>query len=342
MDTAGKFMSFTSYYLWFLIDTCGFVIDEVEDMYVFTKHNGFKEFVKDYMTKRQEAKFNGDSAGDFFYKICLNGSYGYDIMNEENFMKNKILNREKTFLQQLAPNFVSTKKLGVDTFQVEILPQSYRCDTSIIQGFFTLDNAKFWYLNFIYNFMYKCIDMTKVHFIEGDTDSMYWAVSGNPDEDNKQGFKYVIKDEKFYNENVYKWFPGNFYSSDNSNPTFKTKLEETQFEKKLLGLAIEKCCDDMIALAPKVYTCKNKDKYTNKGKGVVKSKLDNLRFDDYKDVLINENIISGESNNIQSYKGTMSKVSVLKNFLTASHTKYVVTADFSSYIPFTNKVGVFA
>jgi hypothetical protein len=90
----------------------------------------------------------------------------------------------------------------------------------------------------------------------------------------------------------------------------------------------------MIALAPKVYTCKNKDKYSNKGKGVIKSKLDNLRFDDYKDVLKNENIVPGESNNIQNYKGSMSKVSVLKNFLTASHTKYVVTADFSSCIPF--------
>jgi hypothetical protein len=266
-------------------------------------------------------------------------------MNEENFTKNKILNREKTFLQQLAPNFVSTKKLGVDTYQVEVLPQSYRCDTSIIQGFFTLDNAKFWYLNFIYNFMYKCIDMTKVHFIEGDTDSMYWAVSGNPEENNKQGFKYVIEDERFYNAKVYKWFPANFYSSDNSNPTFKTKLEETQFEKKLLGLTIEKCCDDMIALAPKVYTCatrpgqrpagKNKDKHTNKGKGVVKSKLDDLGFNDYKDVILNGNIVSGVSNNIQNYKGTMSKVNVLKNFLTASHTKYVVTEDFSTCVPFT-------
>jgi hypothetical protein len=49
-----------------------------------------------------------------------------------------------------------------------------------------LDNAKYWYLNFIYNFMYRCLDMDKIHFIEGDTDSAYWAISGDPNEDYKQ------------------------------------------------------------------------------------------------------------------------------------------------------------
>jgi hypothetical protein len=93
----------------------------------------------------------------------------------------------------------------------------------------------------------------------------------------------------------------------------------------------------MIALAPKVYTCKIRanEKSNNKGKGVNKYQLGNLRFNDYEDVILNENIISGESNNIQNYKGSMSKVNVLKNFLTASHTKYVVTEDFSSCVPFT-------
>jgi hypothetical protein len=33
--------------------------------------------------------------------------------------------------------------------------------------------------------MYKCLDMSKIHFVEGDTDSMYWAVSGSEDENYK-------------------------------------------------------------------------------------------------------------------------------------------------------------
>ena len=45
-------------------------------------------------------------------------------------------------------------------------PKTYKCDTCLQEAVFTLDNAKFWYLNFVYNFMYKCLDMDKIHFIE--------------------------------------------------------------------------------------------------------------------------------------------------------------------------------
>jgi hypothetical protein len=46
----------------------------------------------------------------------------------------------------------------------------------------------FWYLN-------RCLVMNKFHVIEGDPDSAYWAIAGNPKEDYHQRFKYVIKDE---------------------------------------------------------------------------------------------------------------------------------------------------
>jgi hypothetical protein len=45
-----------------------------------------------------------------------------------------------------------------------------------------------------------------------------------------KGFKHVVKDEVFYNENVYKWFP---------NSTL-TKDELTRDKKKLLGVNFEK------------------------------------------------------------------------------------------------------
>jgi hypothetical protein len=67
-----------------------------------------------------------------------------------------------------------------------------------------IDNAKFWYIIFVYNFINRCIDQFKINFIEGDTDSLYYAISGNPDEDSHQGFEHIIKDEIFYKENVYK------------------------------------------------------------------------------------------------------------------------------------------
>jgi hypothetical protein len=77
--------------LWFLIDTCNFIIDDIRVMYVYEKHTGFRSFTEEMTKLRQRAKFHGDGAGDEFYKLVLNGSYGYDITNEEKFCKSYIV-----------------------------------------------------------------------------------------------------------------------------------------------------------------------------------------------------------------------------------------------------------
>jgi hypothetical protein len=90
------------------------------------------------------------------------------------------------------------------------------------------------------------MDLSKIPFVEGDKDDLYYTISGNPDEDSHQGFKHVIKDEDFYNESVYKWFP---------NPTLP-KEEQTIDKKKLLGVSFEKEGYIMFAIAPKCYILK--------------------------------------------------------------------------------------
>jgi hypothetical protein len=84
--------------------------------------------------------------------------------------------------------------------------------------------------------------MRKVHFMEEDTDNLYYAISGDPEKDCHQGFEHVIKDEAFYNENVYKWF---------QNPQFWTKDK-----KKLLRVSFEKEGYVMYAILPKCYILK--------------------------------------------------------------------------------------
>jgi hypothetical protein len=43
----------------------------------------------------------------------------------------------------------------------------------------------------------------------------------------------------------------NFYFSNNFNPTFENTIKKMAFNKKLLGLAIEKQCENILALAHK-------------------------------------------------------------------------------------------
>ncbi|KAA6402576.1 MAG: hypothetical protein EZS28_001906 [Streblomastix strix] len=48
--------------------------------------------------------------------------------------------------------------------------------------------------------------MDRMHYVCGDTDSMTQAIRGNPDEDCRQKFKQIIKDQQFFNENYSLFF----------------------------------------------------------------------------------------------------------------------------------------
>jgi hypothetical protein len=315
-------------HLWFLIDRCGFEITEIRKVLIFTRHVAFEEFVTSFMKRRQEAIINKQNSKSNFYKLILNGSYGYDLMNTAKYANTKIVNAEKLFTLILSNRFMSAKKLCEDCFQVQLKSYYHKCNTCIQEGFFTLDNAKYWYLNFYYNFLVKAMDMNKIHVVELDTDSLYLAIAGDPNEDNTQGFKHVIQDETFYDANVDKWFPHEFCKKQ-----FANDLEMMAFDKKLLGLAIEKQCDSMIALAPKLYCCFNGDDNikSRKVKGV-SLRQNNITINDYRRVTKGD-IIQGANTLLQLKKGQMSRGQVLKNAITATHIKYQVLSDFSTCAP---------
>ncbi len=263
--------------------------------------------------------FNGNEK---FYKISMNGSYGYDGMNTEKFSKIKICSRDKTFQNIIYDNYVSGTKLSDDNYLLQMNPKSFKCTTCLQESFWTLDNAKFWYLTFIYEFMYKCLDVERFHFIEGDTDSAYFAVAGDDTKGSDQEFKYIIKNRAFYDENIYKFMP---------NPNINTIADE----KKILGLCIEKYGENMIALAPKCYTIFNSGAVTKalKLKGV-SLKKNHITSDDYKDIIDNGGVKVGKNINLQMVMNnkiqskisemTMSKITVNKNALTGTHTKMIV------------------
>jgi hypothetical protein len=181
--------------------------------------------------------------------------------------------------------------------------------------------------------------MTRVQVVEGDTDSLYFAIAGDPNLPNSQGFRAVIKDQDFYNQHIYEWATSDFFTSDNSNPTFNSPRERSAFDKKLLGLAIEKQSDSMIAHAPKVYCAFDEDGSTHsrKVKGV-SLRQNNITTDDYKSVLIERTTKKGQNTNLNLHKGQMSKITIMKDALTASHTKMRVMKDFSTCAPLLNGV----
>jgi hypothetical protein len=170
--------------------------------------------------------------------------------------------------------------------------------------------------------MYKAIDMDRVHFIEGDTDSGYWAVSGN----GNPGFQDVILDEEFYMANVGKFMSSSFYGV---NKHFETELEKMEFDKRLGGLAVEKESRNMICLSSKLYCIWDDKKETGKAKGV----SEHFKHTQYLEVLDNKKIINGSNHTLRVNEGQMSHIHTNKRALTSIYVKYRVSSDGSFCSP---------
>jgi hypothetical protein len=62
-------------------------------------------------------------------------------------------------------------------------------------------------------------------------------------------------------------------------------------------------------------------------------KQNNLKFDDYLEVYKSRSVKPGTNTYLQMYKGIMSKITMRKNILTNTHTKYKVSSDWSTCMP---------
>jgi hypothetical protein len=150
LTTHERAMSFGMCEIWFLIDKCHFLIDEVQTVITFTKHDKFNKFVNHFFDERKVAKKAGNEGKSILCKIILNGSYGADGQNNEKFSKINFCNEEKATKMQAAGDFKHTTKVNDNLFIIEREPLAATCKKPLQSAFATLSNAKFWYLTIIY------------------------------------------------------------------------------------------------------------------------------------------------------------------------------------------------
>ncbi|KAA6372242.1 MAG: hypothetical protein EZS28_032232 [Streblomastix strix] len=339
LSTMGKYMCFYSYYLWLLIDDCHFIIDDVKCVMTFSKHIGFESFVKKFMQQRIQSKIEGNSGGEQFSKIAMNSSYGSDGMNQEHFSDIKLCDIHETFRKNLNGRFKSDRKLGDNLYAVEFEQQKFNCKTCLQVAFAVLDCAKYWFMNFYYNFLTPMIDMNRVHLIYCDTDSMMLAVAGDPKQNYTQGFSAVIKDKQFYDKNFYKFFPKPKQVIEQENKCSKSKIKELQIqdEKKPLGVAYEHCGSTLIALAPKNYWLRQefdkKDPIVVKLKGMSLKLNPQINKDAYENNIKKGKIVKGKNTSLRQHQernsddevfSKMSRINTTKNGITGVHTKMIV------------------
>ena len=120
------------------------------------------------MTNRCKAILENwkDSAEELSYKIFMNSSYGFDSLDSSRFKKCQIVDKKKAFEANRNVYHISTQKSNDNSYLLVNEPQTFSLNTPFQSALFTLDNAKYWYLNFIYNFMFKAFDTNKILSIE--------------------------------------------------------------------------------------------------------------------------------------------------------------------------------
>ncbi|KAA6398613.1 MAG: hypothetical protein EZS28_005858 [Streblomastix strix] len=314
VDTNNELMSFNNCYLWLLMDTCHLVIDEIVSVTTFTKHTNFNSFVKEFMNLRQQAKNAKNEGLGQFCKLILNSAFGGDALNSEKYSNTRLLSANKTFIQHMLGGFIHTTELNEDLYAVQVDRENYRCDTYLQVAYFVPDSAKFWNVNFIYNFMNKAYDMSRMHFVQRDTDSLTWAISDNPNRGPDQLFEEVIKDQEFFDR-------------------YKDCVFSENGKKQILHIGVEKYGYNCIALSPK--NCIINDEIVLKG--VILDLNPQINEQTLVDCINKKTITTAINTTLAQRKGTMSRLKLEKNAITGSHTKMIALLN-QSCLPFINNI----
>ncbi|KAA6402881.1 MAG: hypothetical protein EZS28_001593 [Streblomastix strix] len=291
LSTHNQFMCFTSYILWFLIDYCDLIIDDIDSIALFDKHLGFESFACTMMAKRQDAISQHNDTKSLYYKQILNSAFGGEGQNQAKFDKISFNNARHASIKQLNQCHKATRKLSDDIYNpdgslseeaqymVSESPRQFKCNKPLQEAVFTLDNSK-------------------VHFCNMDTDSMYLAIAGSKIEEWLPWDDCTVAEEKklicltteSQGENIVCLAP-KCYSLQNRN-------EQN---------------DDIVSLV-------------NRMKGVSQKKA-NLITNDYIKCLNDGCNINVTTNNLQMKIGIMSLISMEKSVLTGIHNKMVVLAN---------------
>ena len=180
----------------------------------------------------------------------------------------------------------------------------------------------------------KTLDIDKFHLVEGDTDSLYFAVSGNLNGPINQSFNHIIKDTKYWDDHVFDYLPYNTICFDESKrPKLETPEDKIKHEKKLLGFATEGQAESAIALCPKCYTLFNNDdkQLKRKFKGVSARQNPQVNLQAYIDCILYSESVNGTNSILQMKNGKMSSVTINKVALSARMNKMRVHENGSCY-----------
>ncbi len=175
---AERAFMFTSYLRWLLEH--GVKVYNITSFYQFHCAPILAGYVEEMKNRRTEADLAGNSVQVSLCKTRVNGVYGASITNPKNHKRTTFTQGRDNLTRHLFdPFLVNIEELTKDLYEVTTRPRTLEYKTPATIGHIILQNAKFYLLSFIYDFLHKFLDRSTFEFMFCDTDSAYFQLSAS-------------------------------------------------------------------------------------------------------------------------------------------------------------------
>ena len=262
----------------------GMTLKKVHRILKFKQAPIMKEYIEFNSHKRSLAKNDFDSG---LYKLLSNSLYGKTMERADNRTMIKLVHDLEQYEKYVSMvTMKSCKFINPDLVSLELKHPLLKIDKPVYLGVAILDLAKYYMYHFHYYVM-KDFYKHKARLLYTDTDSLLYEVQTD---DLYADLKLNFPTEKF-----------DFSNYDPNHPLFcvDNKRVPGCFKDETKGHVIEK----FVGLRSKMYAIKVKDHDEVKAaKGVKKSVIQQLKFEDYVHCLLDSKILEHEYISIRSEK----------------------------------------
>lgn len=176
-----KIMLATPLLKWYLEH--GLIVTRIYTVVESASMNCFSEFTKNISETRRKGDCDksltvvSDTA-----KVEGNSAYGSLLLNKDKFVNIKFIEGVENASKKVnEPLFVKLTELDSanNYYEIQMAKKRIVHNMPIQLGFFVLQYAKLRMLQFYYDFLDQYIDRSDFEFMEMDTDSAYFAISGH-------------------------------------------------------------------------------------------------------------------------------------------------------------------
>ena len=258
----------------------GLKLKKIHRVLEFDQSPWLKEYIDFNTEKRKNTEITFEKE---FFKLMNNSVFGKTMEDLRKRVNIELVTNEKR-LNKLSskPNYVSSKIFNQDLVTVHTKKEKLLLDKPSYVGMCILDLSKIHMYDFHYNYIRKKYPDSQLLFT--DTDSLF----------------YHIKTDK----DIYEQFWEDKDLFDNSDYPNSSKYF-FGYNKKVIGKfkdeAAGKVIQEFVGLKSKMYSYLIREEEHKKAKGVKTNVVKNeIRHNDYKDVLFNKKIMHHQMNTIRS------------------------------------------